>query len=95
MIRLTKDSIKTVKEGKLSFFTLYTCFTYPNVLLIFLLLLHNFINFSPHFFYSLLHNFILFPAPPLHFYCFPSKKPKRPNSGLKGQTQIVNEEGKQ
>ena len=34
--------------------------------------------------------FIVFPPPPLppHFCCFPSKRPKRPKSGLKGQTQM-------
>ena len=25
---------------------------------------------------------IVFPSPPPHFYCFPSKRPKRPKSGL-------------
>ena len=77
------ESIKIVKEGELSFFLNYVS------LLIFFFF---FIPFSTILLSSLLLLliFIVLPPPPLppHFCCFPSKRPKRPKSGLKGQTQM-------
>ena len=95
------ESIKIVKERELSFFFLHYVslliffffFLFPFPQFYYLPSSSTFLLFSLHHHHHLLLLlliFIVFPPPPLppHFCCFPSKRPKRPKSGLKGQTQM-------